>query len=358
MTVDAHFSATYAEARARLRSACDDRGLTVRSYVNEAEVGPDGGPLAVDVTGWHADRDRLLVVSSATHGIEGYCGSGCQTALLRSDLGLPPSVGLVLVHAVNPHGFAHGRRVTEGNVDLNRNFVDFACPPPNPAYEALHAHLVPDDFDGPSRARADAALEAFVAERGPATFQAAVSGGQYTHADGLFYGGTEPVWSHRTLRRIVADWLSHAGRITVVDIHTGLGPRGVGELLFDGASAVELGRARRWFGEVTCPGADDSVSAALSGISAVAYEDVGGAELTRVTLEFGTEDVRAVFEALRADNWLHARGRTGAVSPEDAATIRAQIRRAFFCEDADWAAAVWSRCQSVVRSAFSGLAEA
>ena len=49
-----------------------------------------------------------------------------------------------MVHAINPHGFAWSRRVTEDNVDLNRNFVDHAQPyPSNPGYEELRAAICP-----------------------------------------------------------------------------------------------------------------------------------------------------------------------------------------------------------------------
>ena len=46
---------------------------------------------------------------------------------------------VLFVHALNPYGFSHGRRVNEDNVDLNRNFRDFATPPPrNAAYAEVH----------------------------------------------------------------------------------------------------------------------------------------------------------------------------------------------------------------------------
>ena len=57
---------------------------------------------------------------------------------------------LVLVHANNPHGFAHQRRVNEDNIDLNRNFIDFdAKTPESPEYAELHPALVPEAWDGP-----------------------------------------------------------------------------------------------------------------------------------------------------------------------------------------------------------------
>ena len=44
-----------------------------------------------------------------------------------------PEQAVLLVHAINPHGFAWSRRVTQENVDLNRNFlVDFTAPAGEP----------------------------------------------------------------------------------------------------------------------------------------------------------------------------------------------------------------------------------
>jgi beta-lactamase class A len=60
-----------------------------------------------------------VVLTSATHGIEGFCGSGCQIDWLLEGgpTRLPDGVAALIVHAVNPFGFAWLRRVTEENVD-------------------------------------------------------------------------------------------------------------------------------------------------------------------------------------------------------------------------------------------------
>src|SRR6478672_7572941 len=117
---------------------------------------------------------------SGTHGVEGFCGSGCQVGFLvdRVYEGLPKTVDVALVHALNPFGFAWLRRVNENNVDLNRNFQDFTKPlPPSPAYDEIHDILIPSDWDGEDRQRADSALQTFIKEKGLPSFQAAVTGG-------------------------------------------------------------------------------------------------------------------------------------------------------------------------------------
>ena len=102
------FSATYSEARARFLDAAAEAGLSPAHHVNP-EKGPGGQELATDVVRiGPADASRLLVTLSATHGVEGFCGSGAQVDWLRSGAlaAVPGSVAVLMVHAINPHGFA------------------------------------------------------------------------------------------------------------------------------------------------------------------------------------------------------------------------------------------------------------
>ena len=356
MQIEQHFSGSYFEARAKFLDACRARGLAVKSHENTNGKGPRDERLFSDVARLGPDRpSRLVVVSSATHGVEGFAGSGPQVALLKTDFELPRDVGLMLVHAVNPHGFAHERRVTDENVDLNRNFIDFDGPPENDGYAELHPFFVPKTYRGRDKENADCAIQNFIATKGIETFQAVVQRGQYTDPDGLFYGGTAPTWSHQMLRQLVADEMSAIERLAVVDIHTGLGERGVGEAILDGdPDGREAERARNWYGEVTCPGRKESVSAEITGTSSAVYAEAGCSELTRITLEFGTVELITVFEAVRADNWLYARG-GGNTESESGREIKARIRQAFYGEDAEWKRAIWNRTYDIVRKAIEGL---
>ena len=114
---------------------------------------------------------------------------------------LPADTCAVAIHAINPHGFAWSRRVTEDNVDLNRNFVDHAAPyPRNAGYELLRDAICPALWTPESRALTQVRLEAYAKEHGPMALQQAISGGQYGDAQGVFFGGHAPTWSSRTMR--------------------------------------------------------------------------------------------------------------------------------------------------------------
>src|SRR5579863_1850544 len=180
MTIPHYFSATYAEARRKFLEAASAGGAMIDSDVNPHARGVSGEELATDVARFgDMDAESLFVVCSGTHGNEGSCGSGCQIGLIEEGVieARPRSVAVLLAHGVNPYGFSHIRRVTEDNVDLNRNFRDFSKPPPeNPRYAEIHELLVPDDWDGSARARADDALKIWLQANGMPAYQAAVAG--------------------------------------------------------------------------------------------------------------------------------------------------------------------------------------
>src|SRR5690606_37827074 len=79
-----YFGSSYADARARFLAAARRRQCSLESHVNPAGPGAQGEELAMDAAYFGAaDARAMLVLTSAMHGEEGYCGSGCQVALLE-----------------------------------------------------------------------------------------------------------------------------------------------------------------------------------------------------------------------------------------------------------------------------------
>lgn len=355
------FSATYAVARSKFLDAAQAAGASIASYVHP-ERGPDGGELATD-TAWigPADAQAVLVLVSATHGVEGHCGSGAQVDWLRREEAahIPTGGAVLLIHAINPYGFAWSRRVTHENVDLNRNFIDFARPlPANPAYDALAHAVKPQAWTEDARNQSRAELLAYAREHGFPALVQAMSGGQYAHPDGIFYGGAAPTWSRRTLEAIFRERLSAARDIGIVDYHTGLGPEGYAEQIVSALpSSDEYRRAAQWHGlAVASQSGGESVSAKLAGdwLDA-APKLLAHARVTGIALEYGTVATAEVLEALRADNWLHAHG--DPLSPEGQA-IKAQVRDAFYVDRDVWRGMVLGQSLIAVRQALAGLARA
>lgn len=227
---------TYGECRARFRRAATEAGVAVVAHPLEA-TGPHGERLTVDVaTVGPPDADGLLVVLSGVHGVEGFVGSALQCDLLLRTAAreLPPGVGLLLVHAVNPWGMAWWRRENESNVDLNRNWHRSDTEPEhNDAYDEVHGLACPATPDLPDVDDLLAHTATLVAERGVAWVRDAITTGQYRHADGLHYGGERTEASNRVLEGVVAEHVAGRDHVLVLDLHTGHGPRGELTLLSD-----------------------------------------------------------------------------------------------------------------------------
>jgi hypothetical protein len=356
----ARFSVDYDEARRRFRDAAERAGGQLRSYRNP-NPGPRGEALACDCA-WFGpeDADKVLVIMSGTHGVEGFCGSGAQLDWLEEGNAahLPPGHAALHVHAINPYGFAWIRRVTEENVDLNRNFVDFTAPlPTNPAYDTLADALVPPALSGPEFDKAEAKIAAFRAEQGEAAFHAARAAGQYAHPNGIFYGGTGPTWARRTEETIIADYhLAARSLVAMIDFHTGLGPFGYGELIV--MPALDSAHGRRlqdWYECVTQMGDPNSVASTRAGLGPQRWEQLLGERGTIATLEYGTRSRWTMFSVLRADHWLHAYTNVD-WSAAETRRIKAEIKDAYFPDSAAWREMVLFRARQVLRQARAGLA--
>jgi len=352
------FAQSYGEARGKFLAAADAAGLDVHSHTHPL-LGVDGETLALDVVrDGPRDAQALLLVSSGCHGVEGYCGSAVQIALLHDPAWQAAlhaaGVAVLYLHALNPHGFSWCRRTTHENVDLNRNFIDFHAPlPENAGYDDIAALLVPSTW--PPTPAVEAALGRRLAEQGLVALQTAITSGQYAHPEGLFFGGHNPTWSHVTLRQVLRDHAAHCARLGWIDLHTGLGASGVGERIFacrDDAAA--LARARAWWGEgVTSIYDGSSSSALLQGLMwNLAYEESPQAEYTGIALEYGTVPLMEVITVLRADQWLENH-------PEADDAMRAQIKRrvrdAFYTDTPAWKQRVLEQAMTVARQALAGL---
>jgi hypothetical protein len=322
-------------------------------------LGRDGEPLAMDVVHEGArDARALLILTSGCHGVEGFCGSGVQVALLHDAAWHRAvhdhDIAVLYVHALNPYGFSWWRRTTQENVDLNRNFHDFSGPlPANPDYDEIAAWVVPPTW--PPSDAVDAALGRIVAERGMRALQQAITSGQYDHPEGLFYGGRNPTWSQVTLRHVLQEHGTRCRRLGWIDLHTGLGPNGVGERIFACRDDPEaLQRARAWWGErLTSIYDGSSTSAMLSGMMwMAAYEECPQAEYTGMALEYGTVPLMQVIDALRADQWLENHPE---VEGRRRAAIKQQVRDAFYTDTDAWKTAVLAQAFDTARQALAGL---
>ena len=351
-------SPDYRTARSRLRAAADRPGWQVQAYPIGHE-GPHGEELTIDVVIRPGSVDRTLVLSSGIHGVEGFFGSAVQLGLLEewnSRQGSLPPVRCVLLHGLNPFGFAWRRRVNETNVDLNRNLLCkgevFAGSPEG--YARLDKLLNPRW--PPSRSEpVSLKLLVTLARYGMPHLKQAVATGQYDFPQGLFYGGDRPSRLSEVLSRHFDEWLGDTRQVMHLDFHTGLGERATCKLLIDDPlTEAHHRRLSTWFGE-------DSFEAVHShGVAYRARGTFGRWCMTRnrsvdylyAAAEFGTYTPLEVLRGLRAENQAHHWGRMG-----DASTERAKQRLVeLFCpQSEDWRRRVLEGGRQLVLQAISGL---
>ncbi len=363
MPTTRHFSESYADARSRFLDAVARADAPLESFENPVGKGPTGETLATDVALFGPDDAKhLLILVSGTHGVEGFAGSGAQVAMIEGlrFAALPARTAVLVVHAINPYGFAWLRRVNEDNVDLNRNSIDFkALPASSDDFIALAPHLVPRDWD--DLATAESIIKQFIDQRGFRRYQEVVAGGQYTHPEGLFYGGSKPVWSTRTFKEIVTRYGRGKKRIAVIDFHTGLGPLGYGEPIYTGENDEEAARAREWYGpDVTAIYSGNSSSVIVQGpmINAVNSFFEGQKtkpQVTTLALEYGTLPEDIVLDLLRAEAWMHAHGDVTFDTPVGRA-IKRRFRDAFYVDEHAWKRSVVDRALEMTGHALAGLA--
>jgi hypothetical protein len=347
----AAFSASYAEARGKFLEAAKAAGAALTHYMLPSEKGPDGGSLFLDVSVYGpAHAPRIVATASGTHGIEGYPGSAAQTAWLLGKPQLPRDTAVVFFHALNPWGFAHKVRTTEENVDLNRNFIDFSKPlPRNPGYVDLHPLLTPRAWDDTTLAEIFRQLDAYRERVGEQAFSDAFNGGQYSHVDGIFYGGNRPQWSNGALRAAIRDHLDHARNVAFLDLHTGIGPFGQHIYLCfhpEGSAARE--RARAWWGEraVNLEGVTHKKLAKYNGLIVdVVDEMLPTTEVTAMAIEFGTLPRREMQRASLAQRWMRFEGMR---DPVLAARVRREYEAAFYPADAQWREGVLAQAREFI----------
>jgi Protein of unknown function (DUF2817) len=363
------FALTYQNARRDFLSAAQAQQATLHQDLHPLP-GVDGEELALDIAViGTASAPRRLLLSSACHGVEGYCGSGIQVAALR-DHGLieaarAAGICLIFAHALNPYGFSHWRRNTNENVDLNRNFLDFSQPlPANPAYAELHELMFPEQWP-PSPANQAAVAQAF-ASKGMAFMQQAVSGGQHSHPQGFYFGGTSATWSNGAVRRLLRNHCASAHHLGWIDFHTGLGPSGHGERIFTpvitatqtlGLEAL-YARSSAWWGgdgKTTLTRIEDgsTSSAPLTGtIKTAGVDECPNTDITKITLEYGTLDKLDMLRAMRAEQWLYMHPEAPA---EMAAPIKQGMFDAFFTNTPQWQAQVLEQGLEAIQQAIAGL---
>lgn len=194
---------------------------------------PDDPTLTTDIIHAHPGHkhERLLILTTGLHGIEGYIGAGVLRLFMNEYLRRldPQTTGLLLVHAINPYGMQRRIRVNKHNVDLNRNFeTQFeTLHSLNPHYESLSDLLYQRHPLGHPLAEKTAFLWKVLKAlpRGIRHIRETTLMGQYRHQNGVYFGGFHNQHETLLVQQQVAGILHKYTHIVLLDMHTGYGPR-------------------------------------------------------------------------------------------------------------------------------------
>ena len=354
-----YFSKNYEQARSQFTQVASQVGANVDSlavqkgyHVDVATLGCSGSP--------------TLVISSGLHGVEAFFGSAVQLAVMHNlqnyfNKGLSPDeLRFVFVHAINPYGFDHIRRVDEENVDLNRNFhTDITELNSAPAaYQRLNGFLNPPS--PPSKYEPYRLKALFnIARYGVPALKEAIVSGQYQYPEGIFYGGRKTSVATETVMQSCEMWAGNADVVAHIDLHTGLGEYGSYKLLLnEGLSEDELAWHRNTFGPENLGSmqSEDKTAYAVSGsMGAWLQNKFSDRQYYFAGAEFGTYESVRVLGAIRAENRAHH------YSEKDSASYliaKAELLECFCPASETWRRQVVDSSLQIVSSAIEGLRRA
>jgi hypothetical protein len=263
---------------------------------------PGAEDLSIDWISARAAKreEKLLILMTGEHGIEGYVGSAMLQLFIVEYLPrLDPQItGLLLVHIINPWGMKHHRRVNANNVDLNRNFVKEIAPlvPSNPDYAPLDTFLNPPrPFKNPALHMLAMLLRTpgLLLRYGIPKFRAATLLGQYRFPKGVYYGGRELQEETLTMMELYREHIRDYGQILHLDMHTGYGPREQMTLVNSCHETMTSGEAARKFGYPRVAAATADEFYAIQGdmidyLYTVMADEFPGKPFYAATFEFGT----------------------------------------------------------------------
>jgi hypothetical protein len=333
------YAQDYFEARERFLKAAERLKLEHHALPIHAPS-PRPEPLTIDVAVLGSSKPKsALVLSSGVHGVEGLFGSAVQLSFLEEvATHWQPPVGsaVVLIHAVNPFGYAWLRRFNEENVDLNRNFLladeQYSGSPPLAAtFRRAMTPLRRRTRFGMWTAR----MALLALRHGVNSFWETLPVGQYDFPDWLFFGGAAPAKSALALQSFLPTILDEAHEIVHLDFHTGLGKWADGQLLVSESEGLDNGK---WWTQNFGPQSVTQVKSFTR-----TYEVRGGfgpwlramfpaADYHYATAEFGTYSAMRVIGAL-ADE-LHWHG--DAVTDPHVQPARRRLSETFVPRSRSW----------------------
>ncbi|TFD94525.1 M14 family metallopeptidase [Jeotgalibacillus sp. R-1-5s-1] len=366
-TIDEYFQRDYETSRAVFRKNFEKiKRIWPNAEMTTHFIGQESDDNTIDMIyteGTH-ENERVLFMTTGEHGIEGFAGAAMLDVFAHELAYLldEKRTGLCLIHAVNPWGMRHRRRVTENNIDLNRNYLVEPEQVPENAnleYEKLQELFLPSGkieslLVEKSNIRNHMAKGAV--NEGYSGLMSAKGMGQYEFPKGVYYGGKEKEESAIFLKGIQEKLLATFDRVIHLDWHTALGPSNEVTMVMsdrDGRTVKEL---KKTYGLKNIQEYDpeDVKGDSTNHFYAIKNRMYPDKYLFSALFEFGTfgtsmsATIRE-FLTIILENQLYWEG---AVHEKDRQEILDEFTAMFYPDDHEWRLAVLQEGRKAMESVF------
>ncbi|WP_147804096.1 M14 family metallopeptidase [Alkalicoccus halolimnae] len=363
MTENSFFNNDYESSRDHFRNQLSSIAkIRQDAYLDTYYIGDREDDNSVDILASDASsRKTLLTITAGEHGIEGYTGSALLSMFIENFLPHlnPETTGLRLVHSVNPWGMRHCRRVTENNVDMNRNYLlDFSqlrdrADNEYEKHKSLFNPEAPIQNLNKQNSFLLSYLQKNLTEKELERLKN-TPGGQYKYPQGVFYGGSVMEETTRQLADRYKEWAESYDHIVHIDLHTGGGPMNELTMIFmdgDSRSASELQKSlgRKNVSKTNNEDVSgDSVEFLQKMIQTVYPEKRSVFALFEFgTIEESTDGYLFCAKAMINENQLHFEG---ARFSEDEMSVRNDFTRLFNPADKTWQSSIFKEAEKGFRS--------
>lgn len=333
MQASSFFKNNYKDARNLFIKQAIKANFNIYNKQLPNQNGPFGEGLFIDVaTKGHGNK--AIIIISATHGTEGYAGSAIQSAFLEDFE--EQNYKIILIHALNPFGFAWNTRFNEDNIDINRNFLeDFTDLPQNPNYFEIHNILVTQDFNDEIIDKSHSQLIQYGRENGFDKLRQSLTQGQYEYQNGFYFGGLDKSWSYLQLVNILDKELENIDEFALIDIHTGLGNFAMPTLISSSdIYSDDFRNSSKVFGLASSTHGKDCVSAPLNGcLENFLHKRYINKKRSIIALEFGTTDPLYALKATQMNIWTF---NAGIIQTQSGYRNNCKYLGAFYVNNDDW----------------------
>jgi predicted deacylase len=358
---------SYERSRERFRARLDsirqrwpDCRLTSISYPWQDDLTTD--VLQADSS---AAKERLIVLSTGLHGIEGYFGSAVLELFFEEYLNRldPRTTGLLLVHAINPWGMKHWRRANPENVDLNRNFIEGGFSSLlrfNADYPALSPFLNPQRPLGNlwvEKIRFAAQTVQKLLTFGPRRIREAALMGQYHQPEGIYFGGAALQPETKAMMELYRSAFAGYRQIIHLDMHTGYGPRDQMTLVISPHEKMTVTEITARYGTPRVAAANPDEFYTMKGDMTdweyqMVEKEFPGANFFGAACEFGTfgDSILQGARSLRITVFKNQLNQHGA-SAKTAAWVENEYRELYLPTEAAW----FEKAMSDARQTFNGI---